>query len=84
MKIRTNNDSLITIFEDDENSNEEYFPKETIIDVDFVDFNTSFSKLHIFAMFQFGDSSVFSLPIEDFMVIESCEKYDNDLLELTK
>lgn len=82
MKIRTNSDSIITVFEDEENSNEEFFAKDSIIDADFVDFNTSMNKTHIFAMFQFGDSSVFSIPIEDFVIVESCQKYDNDLLEL--
>ena len=82
MKIRTNSDSLITVFEDEDNSNEEFFSKDSIIDADFVDFNTSMHKTHIFAMFQFGDGSVFSIPIEDFVIVESCQKYDNDLLEL--
>ena len=82
MKIRTNSDSIITVFEDEENSNEEFFAKDSIIDVDFVDFNTSMNKTHIFAMFQFGDSSVISIPIEDFVIVESCQKSDNDLLEL--
>ena len=82
MKIKLKGDMIVTIFYDVDTSTEEFYSKNSIIEIDFVDFNTSTNKLYIFAMFQFGDGSVFSIPIDEFEIVESCEKYENDLLEL--
>lgn len=81
MKISLNNDSILTIWEDQDNSSEEFNPKGTILDVDFVDINSTFSGKLKFAQFQFGDGSVCSIPLDEFAVLESCEHYETSIKE---
>lgn len=81
MKIQFNNDCLLTIWETEESSTEEFQRKGKILeDLTFLGMATSFGNKK-FSQFQFGDGDVFCLEQEAFTVLESDPEYDAALVE---
>lgn len=81
MKIKLLSDILITYFISEEfDSEEEFHSKDEIFDeLEFLGMSTTINEKYKFASFQNDDSSVFSLEIGSFEVLESCEEFDEEI-----